>query len=486
MAQRKFWSDLIFVQGINVLIKTIWILVIDRAVQDILPSEDYGTYYRLLSLSILFVIVLDLGLNSMNSREVAQNPSYMRANFKSYFTAKIVLSCLYITILFFTAYIFQFTEKQWFLLLGLAAFQIINSFNQYLRSNLAALHQFKMDGLLAVADRLLVIFVCGSWLVIPSLKAYLTIENFVFVQLGGVALTWVIAFSVNLSKIKTIEPIYVHPNVFRLIKHSLPYALLITLMAVFTRIDAVMIGEMLGDTQTDRYARCYRLIDAANMMAALFSGMLLPMFARMLTDSKAISNLAETATKVLIIPAIIVALIIAPHTADLLTLMYPNKTDIIPSDTFTLLGFSFIASASVFVFGTLLTAAAKLRTLNILALTAAATNVILNFILIPTQGIKGAALATLITQGIFAIGCLTYSYRSFDLKLQTKLVVKIILVLVVFASIFYGTMQFFNSSFVHIAFGVMLSALLVVGSGIINLNVLKNLKRRKTQNPSDN
>ena len=347
MVKNKFWSDLLFVQGINVLVKTVWILVIDRAVQDLLPAEDYGIYYRLLSLSILFVIMLDLGLNSMNSKEVAQNPNYFRTNFKSFVSGKIVLSMFYIIILFFAAFILKLNEKQWMLLNILAAFQIFNSFNQYLRSNLAALHFFKLDGLLAVADRLLVIFICGSWLVFPSFRHNLTIQNFALVQLGGVGLTLIIALTVNLSKIKHFELLDVKPRLGQLIKTSLPYALLITLMAVFTRVDAVMIGELLDDIQTDRYAMCYRLIDAANMMAALFSGMLLPMFARLLTDAKAIAKLAATATKVLIIPAIIVALIIAPHTADLLTLMYSNKTHLIASGTFTLLGFSFIASASV-------------------------------------------------------------------------------------------------------------------------------------------
>lgn len=486
MVKNKFWSDLLFVQGINVLIKTIWILVIDRAVQDLLPATDYGMYYRLLSLSILFVIVLDLGLNSMNSKEVAQNPNFFRTNFISFVRGKIVLAFLYLVILLFAAIILQLNQTQLLILYILAAFQIINSFNQYLRSNIAALHLFKLDGLLAVADRLLVIVVCGSWLLFPSLHHNLTIENFVWVQLGGVTLTLLIALTINLLKIKKYDLSEVKPKVASLIKTSLPYALLITLMAVFTRIDAVMIGAMLDDVQTDRYAMCYRLIDAANMMAALFSGMLLPMFARLISDSKALSNLAVTATKVLIIPAIIVALIIAPHTEEILGLMYGNKTALVAPTTFTLLGFSFIASASVFVFGTLLTAAARLKTLNALALVSAISNIILNVILIPSVGIKGAALATLITQSLFAIGCVIYSYKTFDFHISSKLMNKIGAVLVLFSAIFYGTKQFFDNSFVHIAFGVALSALLVVGSGIISSDNLKILSRRKTYNPSDN
>ena len=480
MAQKKFWSDLIFVQGINILIKVIWILVIDRSVQNLLPAEDYGTYYRLLSLSILFVIVLDLGLNSMNSKEVAQNAGFFRSNFTSFLRAKFILSTFYIVILFVSAYLLQLSQQQWVLLIGLAAFQIITSFNQYLRSNLAALHLFKLDGLLAVADRLLVIVVCGSWLLVPNFRSYLTIQNFVVVQIGGVALTWIFAFLINISKLKQVEAVDHQPKVKDLVRSSLPYALLITLMAIFTRVDAVMIGQILDDIQTDRYAMCYRLIDAANMMAALFSGMLLPMFARIIKNNSQIATLAATASKVLILPAIVVALILMPHTAEVLSLMYPNKIEIIAPTTFALLGFSFIASASVFVFGTLLTAGTKLKRLNALALTSAVTNILLNFILIPIYGIKGAAIATLITQWLFAVGCIASSYKTYSLHIDTKHVVKIIVVLALFSTIFYSTIQFFESSFVHIAFGGLLSVLLVVGSGIINLNVLKNLSRRKT------
>ena len=236
MAQKKFWSDLIFVQGINVLIKTIWILVIDRSVQNLLPAEDYGTYYRLLSLSILFVIVLDLGLNNMNSKEVSQNPGYFKTNFKSFISTKVLLSLGYSLLLFIAATLLGATSTQLLLLGGLAIFQTINSFNQYLRSNLAAMHLFKLDGLLAVADRLFVILVCGSWLLLPQYNDYLTVQNFVFVQVAGVCITWVVAFGINLIKHKSIEAdrTLSRVNFGGLIKASLPYAVLITLMAIFT------------------------------------------------------------------------------------------------------------------------------------------------------------------------------------------------------------------------------------------------------------
>ena len=165
MEKRKFLSDLIFVQVLNLFVKAIWILVIDRAVQDLLPAEQYGGYYRMLSLSILFVILLDLGLNNRNSAKSAANPDYFSKHFGSYLKIKLAFSVTYIFVLGIAAFVLNIADTRVQIILGtLGGFQIINSYNQYFRSNLTALHKFKLDGLLASLDRVLVILVLGSFL----------------------------------------------------------------------------------------------------------------------------------------------------------------------------------------------------------------------------------------------------------------------------------------------------------------------------------
>ena len=69
---KKYLSDIAFMQVLNLLIKPIWILLIDAAVQEALPQEVYGNYFALFKFRLLFLIVLDLCLNRLNSTEVAQ------------------------------------------------------------------------------------------------------------------------------------------------------------------------------------------------------------------------------------------------------------------------------------------------------------------------------------------------------------------------------------------------------------------------------
>ncbi len=71
----------------------------------------------------------------------------------------------------------------------------------------------------------------------------------------------------------------------------LPYALLSLLMTFYTRMDAVLLRELLvdGDIQNGIYASAYRLLEAANMMASLVAMLLLPMFSKMIA-SKLLGN----------------------------------------------------------------------------------------------------------------------------------------------------------------------------------------------------
>jgi len=66
-----------------------------------------------------------------------------------------------------------------------------------------------------------------------------------------------------------------------------------------------------------------------------------------------------------------------------------------------MVGFLFVSTS--YIYGTLLTANNNLRHLNILATSIVVINISLNLILIPRYQAYGAAIASLFSQGIFAI-----------------------------------------------------------------------------------
>jgi len=110
------------------------------------------------------------------------------------------------------------------------------------------------------------------------------IEWFVYAQTSAYLLTAIIALAVVVKKASFKRLNWNMPFFVMIIKQSFPFAVLVLLMTFYNRIDPVMIERLLpdklGDEQAGIYASAYRLLDASNMIAYLFSVLLLPLFFR--------------------------------------------------------------------------------------------------------------------------------------------------------------------------------------------------------------
>ena len=73
--KNKFFSNLVLILLLNVVIKPLYILGIDAEILKITEYNNpgaYGTYFSLLNLTFIFNIILDLGINNFNTRNIAQ------------------------------------------------------------------------------------------------------------------------------------------------------------------------------------------------------------------------------------------------------------------------------------------------------------------------------------------------------------------------------------------------------------------------------
>ena len=89
---------------LNLLIKPIALFGIDATVQNRVGPENYGLYFSLLNLSVLFNILLDFGINNYTTKNLAQNPVEIKKYFGRVFTFRIVLFSIYSVFTFSLAY----------------------------------------------------------------------------------------------------------------------------------------------------------------------------------------------------------------------------------------------------------------------------------------------------------------------------------------------------------------------------------------------
>ena len=67
-------------------------------IQNIVGSQEYGLLFSLYNLSIIFNILLDLGINNFNNRHISQNPQSVKEFFPNIIATKIILTVLNIKV----------------------------------------------------------------------------------------------------------------------------------------------------------------------------------------------------------------------------------------------------------------------------------------------------------------------------------------------------------------------------------------------------
>lgn len=467
---KKYLGDIAFMQMLNLLIKPIWILIIDRAVQDALPLDVYGNYAALFNFSLLFFIVLDLGLNSYNTTQVSRDETRIADLTGNIIGLKIVLSFVYLILASGVGLILGYTSTEFGLLAFLFLLQIITSMNQYFRSIVNALQKFKWDGVFMVLDRVLIVALC-TFLLWGGIEGWeLTIERFIYAQLAGVLLV-LGALIVFLRSYWSQVHISFHiQKLVPILKKSWPFALLISLMGLFNYFDSVMIKSIRGDAEAGVYAMGYRLYYALMMFAQIFSGVLLAFFSKNIAEKTMVNKVGSYTIKLLMLVGLSAAFVCMAYRVELIELLYPNKASLEASDALSILMFGFLGSALVLVYGTLLTAALELRTLNIAGFVTLCVNVVLNLYLIPQYGAVGAAVATLVSQFTFGGVCYVVSIRKFKFSIVPKtIMLQVIGVAILFLTTVYFK-QYFTSVFVHLS---------VITMSIIALAYMFRLYRAK-------
>jgi O-antigen/teichoic acid export membrane protein len=203
-------------------------------------------------------------------------------------------------------------------------------------------------------------------------------------------------------------------------------------MTLYNRLDPVMLGKLLPDKaigtnnvintapfQVGIYAKGFRLLDAANMIAYLFSVLLIPVFSRMIKRKESVEKMVKLSFTLLITIAVIVAFGCIFYSNELMKLLYWEDFER-SAEVFKLLMGGFAAVSTTYIFGTLLTANGNLKQLNIISFIGLLINFSMNMILIPRLMAVGSAYASLVTQFFIAIMQVIIVQKIFKFKINYR------------------------------------------------------------------
>ena len=411
-AAQRYKRSLIRLLLSNALIKSIWILGIDRWVQNEVGMLAYGDYFSVWGLTLTAGFLLDMGLSTMVRRERAAQGS-SESVLAGTFWMKASLLLVYFLAIASIGWLNGHFSTSWFW--GVAIIQALNSFYVYLRAWVAATQAYAADVWFSVLDKGMLIPICALWLSGYVTTLPITLDAFIFLQTASLGVSIGIVWSyLNHKQIQFVGPFTIS---FQRIRSALPYAILVLLMSAHTRLDGLLIHQWStsGNLEAGRYAAGYRLIDSANMFGYLVASFLLPYVSRHLADAGQLRSAIGMARNGLLLFSMSLIGFVFFFAREVSHLLYANDPAAVARILPILFG-SVMGYSLIHVYGTVLTARGSLRLFQFVIALALVVHLVLAFIWIPTAGAVGAARSALISQVLAGLTLMYLVHQRNGLK----------------------------------------------------------------------
>src|SRR5437762_729771 len=418
MSHSKFYSSLLLLIILNAIIKPVWIFGIDRQVQNITGVAEYGTYFSLLNLSIVFGFLLDWGLTNFVNRELAAKKMELQQQLGGFLLLKLLFFIVYVAIVAAVAELSG--VKRWNILLGVITIQFLTFLFLFLRNIVTANQWFKTDAWLSVLDKTLMIVICASFIFLPAFFGTINIQKFITAQIISTAIATLIVIIILLSRgIAFKKPGLKFFN-RTIIFSVLPFAITVFLMSMHVRLDGFLLERLHrnGAQEAGIYAAAYRLLDASNMVGYLIASFSMPFIARLWSEGKSLRETILQTRHIQLMFAVAIAtttIMLAPW---LEKILYHRSDEygaqILKWCLPALVGYAFTQ-----VYGTVMTATGSIIPFCYLNFTAVLINVIMNLFLIPRYGALGCCVSALCSQLFLGISTMVFVHQKLRTDVAT-------------------------------------------------------------------
>ena len=419
-------------EKVKIIAKNTFILIATKALCNVLyfitfiyiarhlGSVDFGKLSFALAFTLILGVFCDFGIKTWMIREVVRNKTQLDLYVFNILFIKSLLAFGTFILISFIIHSLNYSKDVIALVYFLGGAVIINSFTQtgnfLFRAfermefeaivNLFGRAMFLIFTLIAVSMDLNIFYISGSFLVTNLLACSLCW----FIFLSRFTL---IRFTVNIDLSKKI------------IKASIPFVLMEIFTEIYFRADAVMLSLMKGDKYVGYYNTAYQFLEGILKMLPLsLMGALFPALAyAFISSEKEFKLLFTKGLRVLImigIPLTVGIYILADK-----FIFFFYGEEYVPS-IFVLKVLS-LALPFIFINSLLGT---SLCTINrqILWTTACGVgmviNILLNFILIPLFAERGAAIATVVTEGTLFFLALFFLYKFIPIPVEYAFLLK--------------------------------------------------------------
>ena len=387
IAKNTFW--LFFGQITGRTMRAILIIMAAR----ILGPESWGAFSYAMGLVAFMIILSDLGVSAIVTRESSKNLEIASQYFSTAFCVKILLLIVCSVALIFGApYLTKIKEAQ-MLMPFIAVILIFDSLRNFGFAISRAHEKMQWEAINEVVTNIFI-----TLFGIYALYHLPTSASLTMAYMAGTAIGFLLI--VYLFK-KYYSEIFKHFNfglIKPILKSSLPFALASFLGSIMINTDLIMLGWMRTPAEVGFYSAAQKPVMLLYTLASLFAISLFPTLTKLAAETKdGFRILLEKSLKItflVAIPITIGGILLAP---EIISLLYGNEyLPAILSFRILLLTL-LIIFPSVIISNSLLAYNQQNKFIGF-SLLGAFGNILFNWILIIPFGIAGCAVATLFTQ----------------------------------------------------------------------------------------
>ncbi len=357
-----------------------------------LKPSGFGTYSYIFAYLGFFGIISDMGIREILVREIARRPERTDELIGVGMILRVFLSLVAIILASSIVVVINnsLEVKQ---LIWLASLGMLFSFSALYKVVFQVKLKWEFVTLCDTLDGLIKLSVFLFLIVKKAPLSYFIVA----IVLMSMASWGIIAFfSRNFVKPKWKISF---PLWKELLKNSWPLAITTFFIIIYNRIDQVMLFQMKGDKEVGLYSAAVRLVEGLNIIPFAFIGSVYPVMSRFFkSEQDSFEKTVFLSFRYLMTVMVPLATLLFIITTPLIHLIY-GKDYAGSGGAFLVLVWSAVWVCFVAITHYILNATNKQNLNFYLTGTTAGMNVLLNFLLIPSFGIVGASIATLISYG---------------------------------------------------------------------------------------
>jgi O-antigen/teichoic acid export membrane protein len=377
---------------------------------------------------MLFLPVCDLGIDTLIVREIAAQPFSRDKTGRNALGMKLILALVAFTLIAGAAFLEGSHRERLDILLLAGAITVLRTFPMTLCALFRAAQRMEIEAVLVVTQRVLEIVAA-----LITVLAGLGISSLMVLLLGAGFLSAIFAFVLAHRNGFPVKPAFSFVDASSLLRGGLPFALTGISVTLYVQIGTVILGYLLGEEAVGLYRSAYNLVFALSGFAAAIAVALYPAVAQQYKYNRAEAvRLSARSLSTSLLLGLPVATGCTALAGPIIGLLY-HAEFAQAATTLRILAWWIPIMYTTTVLGHILAAINRQNLLLAISATNAFVNVALNFLLVPSVGYDGAAIAAVATEaiGLFLLSVVVYRGfgRVYDVRGIARIIVASLLIL---------------------------------------------------------